>query len=105
MGLRPHDTACVRRAKLNTPSMITALPKAKRLLRGNTALATVHANGNPAPKMVVRVGCRLVYETTQPVPILLVVRPRPENHQIILQEKLTFRCDEGAEQFEDAQGN
>ncbi len=42
----------------------------------------------------------------KPHPIFLVVRPRPENHdQIILSEQLTFRCDEGAEQFEDAQGN
>lgn len=63
-----------------------------------------NGSGNP-PNMTVRVGCRLVYETNQPTPIFLVVRPRPEGPQIIRQEKLTFRCDEGAEQFEDAQGN
>lgn len=72
---------------------------------GNLIPVAYPASGNPAPKMTVRVGCRLVYETNQPTPILLVVRPRPENHQIILQEKLTFRCDEGAEQFEDERGN
>src|ERR1700760_1875435 len=55
--------------------------------------------------MTVRVGCRLVYETNQPTPIFLFVRPRLENGQFMLQEKLTFRCDEGAEQFEDGQGN
>jgi len=55
--------------------------------------------------MTVRVGCRLVYETTQPTPIFLVVRPRLENNQVMLQEKLTFRCDEGAVQFADSQGN
>jgi len=55
--------------------------------------------------MTVRVGCRLVYETNQRASIFLVVRPRPENEQIVLQENLTFRCDDGAEEFQDAQGN
>jgi transglutaminase-like putative cysteine protease len=56
--------------------------------------------------MTVRVGCRLIYETTQPTPIFLVVRPRIDNdEQFIVAEKLTFRCDEGAQEFQDAHGN
>jgi transglutaminase-like putative cysteine protease len=81
------------------------LRKAKRLPLGNLALATPSAFGNPARNLTVRVGCRLVYETIQPAPILLVVCPHPENQQVILQGKLTFRGEEGAEEFEDAQGN
>jgi transglutaminase-like putative cysteine protease len=60
----------------------------------------------PAFPLTVRVGCRLVYETTQPTPILLMVRPRCDHaDQMILAEQLVFRCDEGAEQFQDAHGN
>jgi transglutaminase-like putative cysteine protease len=81
------------------------LRKAKRLPLGNLPLATSSAFGNPARNLTVRVGCRLVYETIQPAPILLVVCPHPENQQVILQGKLTFRGEEGAEEFEDAQGN
>ncbi len=55
--------------------------------------------------LTVRIGCRLTYQTTQPTPIFLVVRPRPENGQVILQEKLEFISDRPSEQFEDAQGN
>jgi len=83
---------------------MTTLRKVKRLPLGNV-LSTSYTGGGYPPPMTVRVGCRLVYETNQPTPIFLLVRPRPENHQIILQEKLTFRCDEGAEQFEDERGN
>ena len=81
---------------LITSPLMKILRKAPRLPLGN-----IESN----PPMTVRVGCRLVYETNQPTPIFLVVQPRLENRQIMLQEKLTFRCDEGSEQFEDGQGN
>jgi transglutaminase-like putative cysteine protease len=80
------------------------LRKVKRLPLGNLPAAAFNATQIPTP-MTVRVGCRLVYETNQPTQIFLIVRPRLENGQIMLQEQLTFRCDEGAEQFEDGQGN
>jgi transglutaminase-like putative cysteine protease len=67
--------------------------------------ALLNGNANAAPNLTVRVGCRLVYETMQPVPILLLVRPRPDSQQIILQESLTFRSEERAEEFQDAHGN
>jgi transglutaminase-like putative cysteine protease len=66
---------------------------------------TSSASRTPGRNLTVRVGCRFVFETSQPVPIVLVVRPRPENHQVILQERLTFRGEDGAEEFPDAQGN
>lgn len=60
---------------------------------------------NGPPRIAVRVGCRLVFHATQPAPILLLVRPRPEDQQVILQERLTFRGEQGAQEFEDAYGN
>ncbi len=60
---------------------------------------------NPTRILTVRVGCRLVYETSQPSPILLIVRPRPENNQVILAESLSFQGAEDAEEFTDAQSN
>src|SRR5476649_2894059 len=81
------------------------LRKTKNRPLGSLLLTRHGACAIPAPKMTVRVGCRLVYETNHGASIFLVVRPRPENEQIILQERLTFRCDDGAEQFQDAQGN
>jgi transglutaminase-like putative cysteine protease len=56
--------------------------------------------------MTVRIGCRLVYATTQPTPIFLVVRPRTDHSdQLILSESLTFRSEPPSEQFEDGLGN
>jgi transglutaminase-like putative cysteine protease len=56
--------------------------------------------------MTVRIGCRLVYETIQPTPIFLVVRPRTDNtNQVILAESLTFPSQPESEQFLDAHGN
>jgi len=57
------------------------------------------------PKMTVRVGCRLVYQTMAPAPILLLVRPMLESRQIILQERLSFPAQRGVEEFEDTHGN
>jgi transglutaminase-like putative cysteine protease len=85
--------------------MVKTLLRAKRLPMGHMASATLNGLGHQARSLTVRVGCRLVYETMQRAPILLVVRPRPENQQIVLQESLTFRGDEGAEESQDALGN
>ena len=60
---------------------------------------------NAPPKMTVRVGCLLVYQTVQPAPILLLVRPMVESQQIIIQEKLSFPAEQGAEEFHDNHGN
>ena len=55
--------------------------------------------------MTVRVGCRLVYQTNQPAPILLLVRPMLDSHQMILQERFSFPAQQGAEEFQDTHGN
>jgi len=65
---------------------------------------------NPAstivPTLTVRIGCRLVYDTVEPTPIFLVVRPRTdESNQTILSESLTFRSEHVSEQFLNEQGN
>jgi transglutaminase-like putative cysteine protease len=79
------------------------LRKINRVPLGNLNPNTSGNSSLPAPQMTVRVGCRLVYETTQPTPIFLVVRPRSDNtDQIILSESLTFRSEKTSEQFEDA---
>jgi transglutaminase-like putative cysteine protease len=56
-------------------------------------------------EMTVRVGCHIVYQTFQPTPILLVVRPRSEGQQRVQQEKLTFSSQLNSYEFEDAHGN
>jgi transglutaminase-like putative cysteine protease len=56
--------------------------------------------------LTVRIGCRLVYDTVQPTPIFLIVRPRTdESNQTILSESLTFRSEHVSEQFLNEQGN
>ena len=85
---------------------MTTLHKMRRVPLGNLAHNPSAAVGVPAPPMTVRIGCRLVYQTAQPTPIFLVVRPRPDNSdQIILAESLTFPSEQASEQFLDAHGN
>jgi transglutaminase-like putative cysteine protease len=55
--------------------------------------------------ITIRIGCHLVYQATQPTPILLVVRPRSDEHQNVFQEKLTFRSDVKSQEFTDPYGN
>lgn len=59
-------------------------------------------------KLTVRVGCRLTYETIRPAPIVLLIRPRLENGQIIRNEKLTILCEQDAQdaqEYQDGHGN
>jgi transglutaminase-like putative cysteine protease len=55
--------------------------------------------------MVIRVGCRFVYEVAQATPILLIVRPHAEVREAMLVEKLTLTPDMPYEEFVDWQGN
>ncbi|MDE1171245.1 MAG: transglutaminase family protein [Verrucomicrobium sp.] len=60
----------------------------------------------PAPlDLTVRVGCDFVYETTQPTPILLVLKPRIAENQVIQEEKLSFGPGLPPHEFEDICGN
>ncbi len=55
--------------------------------------------------LTVRVGCRLVYQSVDPTPILLMVRPRIDNQQRILDERLTIEPFGRYEEVKDWYGN
>lgn len=61
--------------------------------------------GHPPLDLTVRVGCALSYETTLPTPILLVLKPRLDVRQLILEEQLTFGPGLPTEQLADTHGN
>lgn len=56
-------------------------------------------------RIVVRVGCSLAYEVSQPTPILLLIRPRVCQGQVALQERFVFGNGQPVEQFMDAHHN
>lgn len=63
----------------------------------------------PAPttfdRTVVRVGCSLAYEVSEPTPILLLIRPRVSQGQVALQERFVFGNGQPVDQFVDANHN
>jgi transglutaminase-like putative cysteine protease len=61
-------------------------------------------NFNPL-NLTVRIGCRIVYETTVATPILFVLRPRFDQRQVVRSEKLTFGFGLPAYEFQDSHGN
>jgi transglutaminase-like putative cysteine protease len=64
------------------------------------------AHIDPPPlELTVRVGCKLVYETTARAPLLLVLKPRLDLRQLILEEKLVFGEGVPTEQLTDSHGN
>jgi len=58
-----------------------------------------------APTLTVRVGCHIVYETSSPTAILIMLKPCPDGNQKVRQEKLTFDPHIASEEFKDANGN
>jgi transglutaminase-like putative cysteine protease len=60
---------------------------------------------SPSLNLTVRVGCHVVYETSVPTAILLVLRPRDDGNQRVRQQQLTFNPHLPSSQFEDAHGN
>jgi transglutaminase-like putative cysteine protease len=60
---------------------------------------------NPSSNLTVRVGCHIVYETAAPTAILLVLKPRHDDKQTVLQQQLTFTPHLPFFHFEDAHGN
>jgi transglutaminase-like putative cysteine protease len=61
---------------------------------------------NPSPlNLTVRVGCHIVYETSAPTAILLVLRPRNDGNQRVRQQQLTFTPRLSSSQFKDLHGN
>ena len=64
------------------------------------------AHTDPPPlELTVRVGCKLVYETSERAPLLLVLKPRLDLRQLILEEKLVFGEGVPTEQLTDSHGN
>jgi transglutaminase-like putative cysteine protease len=59
----------------------------------------------PPLELAVRVGCAIVYETTARAPLLLVLKPRLDVRQLILEEKLVFGAGVPTEQLTDTHGN
>jgi transglutaminase-like putative cysteine protease len=55
--------------------------------------------------LLVRVGCSLVYETAQEVPLLLNLKPRRDSRQSVLEEKLSLGQNLPSDEFEDVHGN
>jgi transglutaminase-like putative cysteine protease len=53
----------------------------------------------------VRVGCRVVYETTVQTPVLFVLKPRLEGKVLVMQEKLSFGIGLPSYEFQDSHGN
>jgi transglutaminase-like putative cysteine protease len=55
--------------------------------------------------LTVRVGCHIVYETAVPTAILLVLKPRHDARQTVVQQQLTFTPHLPCYHFEDLHGN
>lgn len=55
--------------------------------------------------LTVRIGCRMTYETSQPTPILFVLRPQADGRQFVQQERLIFTPYIPSEEYTDAHGN
>jgi transglutaminase-like putative cysteine protease len=55
--------------------------------------------------LTVRVGCHIVYQTSAPTAILLVLKPRHDANQSVLQQQLTFTPQVPFFHFEDTHGN
>ncbi len=60
---------------------------------------------HPTLDLTVRVGCALTYETAAATPILLVMKPRLDLRQLILEERLIFGAELPTEQLSDTHGN
>ena len=55
--------------------------------------------------ITVRIGCHIAYEASVPTPILLVLRPRLDGRQLVLQERLSLRPHLSSDEYTDAHGN
>src|ERR1700676_1170768 len=55
--------------------------------------------------LTVRVGCKLVYETTVQTAVLFVLKPKLEGRVLVLQEKLSFGIGLPSYEFQDSHGN
>src|SRR5262245_53410223 len=56
-------------------------------------------------RLAVRVGCELIYVTQQATPILVLVKPRHSQNQLIREERIHFEPQLIPSEFEDEHGN
>jgi transglutaminase-like putative cysteine protease len=68
-----------------------------------SAIAAV--NVDLSPKLTVRIGCRLVYQAVNPTPMLLIIRPRSSETQLIASERLSITPYSAYEEVRDWMGN
>ncbi len=75
----------------------------------STSLAFAPKNPGPEPapelELLVRVGCRLVYDAGQTVPLVLSVRPQGHEGHAVVAESLTLGEGRPVEKFTDVHGN
>lgn len=68
-------------------------------------MMTAIPTGTPKTDLMVRVGCRLVYETTGTAALLLNLKLQPERQHTVTAEALSFSPSLPAEEFADSHGN
>jgi transglutaminase-like putative cysteine protease len=66
---------------------------------------TTNPSSTPALDLTLRLGCRLIYETTGTASLLINVRPRPDRRHAVVAEAFSLGRDLPSEEFEDAHGN
>jgi len=71
---------------------------------GTVPAAQFMMNTSPT-NLTVRIGCHVVYKTSTPTPMLLVVKPRLDPSQVVLQQMLTFTPHLASYPFTDVHGN
>ncbi len=57
------------------------------------------------PTITIRVGCHIVYETSLPTPMLLVLRPWRDDRHFVRQENFSVNPGVGTHEFTDLHGN
>ncbi len=62
-------------------------------------------NVDLSSKLTVRIGCKLVYQAINPTPILLIIRPRSSETQLIASESLSITPYSAYEEIRDWGGN
>ncbi|MBC7945653.1 MAG: transglutaminase family protein, partial [Burkholderiales bacterium] len=68
-------------------------------------MITSNSLSHPTLDLTVRVGCALTYEAAAATPIFLVMKPRLDLRQLILEERLVFGPELPTEQLADQHGN
>jgi transglutaminase-like putative cysteine protease len=72
----------------------------------HVSASSAGAGGNPPEsELLVRVGCRLVYDATQAVPLVLSVRPQADAGTVLRDEALWLGDARPVEKFADTHGN